>query len=257
MAIGLIISDVDGCISPEESRAWDGPLFDRFAEACRKASAGDSSLAPMTLCTGRPQPYVEALMKVLDIRYPAICEAGAVFYRLKDNRSYYAPSVTPAMIRGLHQVRDYIDAEILPAFPGVVYQFGKEAQMSLFSERPEVFNDITPLLQACAATIPGLELTITPTHYYLNIDLKGVTKGAAVIGLIEQLGLNRESVAGIGDTLGDMSIREAVGFFACPANAVPGLKAVADYVSPFPDVRGMLDILERPELQRTCRHDTP
>mgnify|MGYP000547241484 CR=1 FL=1 len=25
----------------------------------------------MTLCTGRPQPYVEALMKVLDIRYPA------------------------------------------------------------------------------------------------------------------------------------------------------------------------------------------
>ncbi|OQC06144.1 MAG: Stress response protein YhaX [Candidatus Hydrogenedentes bacterium ADurb.Bin101] len=91
----------------------------------------------------------------------------------------------------------------------------------------------------------------------MNIDLKGVTKGAAVDSLIEQLGLNRESVAGIGDTLGDMSIREAVGFFACPANAVPGLKAVADYVSPFPDVQGMLDIFERPELQRTCRHDTP
>ncbi len=250
MAVRLIISDIDGCISPEESRAWDGPLFDRFAEACRAASAGTSALAPMTLCTGRPQPYVEALMKVLDVRYPAICEAGAVFYSLKDNRSYYAPSVTPSMIRGLHRVREYIDAEILPAVPGLVYQFGKEAQMSLFSERPECFKDITPRILAYAATIPDLELTITPTHYYLNIDLKGVTKGAAVTGLIEQLGMHRETVAGIGDTLGDLSIREAVGFFACPANAVPGLKAVADYVSPYSDVRGMLDIFNRPEMQR-------
>ena len=250
MAVQLILSDVDGCISPEESRAWDGPLFDRFAALCRAASSGSGTLAPMTLCTGRPQPYVEVLMKLLDIRYPAICEAGAVYYSLRDNRSYFAPSVTAAMIRGLHQVREYINAEILPAFPGLVYQFGKEAQMSLFSQQPECFNDIAPRILACAETIPGLELNVTPTQYYLNIDLKGVTKGAAVTGLIEELGLNRDTVAGIGDTLGDLSIRDAVGFFACPANAVPGLKAVADYVSPYPDVHGMLDILSQPQMQR-------
>lgn len=250
MAVQLIISDIDGCISPEASCPWDGPVFDQFAAACRAASNGAGSLAPLTLCTGRPQPYVEVLMKLLDIRYPAICEAGAVYYTLRDNCSQFAPSVTPEMIRGLREVRAYIEADILPVFPGLVYQFGKEAQMSLFSQQPQCFEQIKPLILAYAERIPGLELEITPTHYYLNIDLKGVTKGAAVSGLIRQLGLSRETVAGIGDTLGDMSIREAVSFFACPANALPGLKAVADYVSPYPDVRGMLDIFRQPQLQR-------
>ncbi len=250
MVARLIISDLDGCISPEESRAWEGALFDQFANMCRAASAGKSALAPMTLCTGRPQPYVEVLMKILDIRYTAICEAGAVYYNLQDNRSYFAPSVTKEMIQGLHRLRSYIDSEILPVFSGLVYQFGKEAQISLFSEHPECFISITPRILAFAETIPGLEVNITPTPYYLNIDLKGVTKGAAISGLIHKLGLSRETIAGIGDTLGDMSIRDSVGFFACPVNAVPELKAVADYVSPYPDVCGMLDILRRPEMQR-------
>ena len=50
--------------------------------------------------------------------------------------------------------------------------------------------------------------------------------------------------------MGDWSIREAVGFFACPANAVPPLREAADYVSPHNDLAGILDILERPELQK-------
>ncbi len=225
-------------------------MFDQFAALSRAASAGVAPVPPMTLCTGRPQPYVEALMKILDIRYPAICEAGAVLYSLEDNCSRFAPEITLEMIRGLHQLRDRIVAEILPDFPGLVYQFGKEAQMSLFSKTPEYFGALGERVAACAAAIPGLELAITPSHYYLNIDFKGVTKGAAIRRLLSELGLQRAEAAGIGDTMGDISIRDAVAFFACPANAVDGIKDVADYVSPYPDIRGVLDILERPELNR-------
>jgi hypothetical protein len=62
-----IISDVDGCLSPEESIPWDLEKLMRLAELTRATSEGQSTLAPMTLCTGRPQPYVEVLMKLLDI----------------------------------------------------------------------------------------------------------------------------------------------------------------------------------------------
>ena len=250
MPVRLILADIDGCISPEESCAWDGPLFGRFAQLSRAASAGTGSIPPLTLCTGRPQPYVEVLMKILDIRYPAICEAGAVIYSLEDNNSRYAPEITQEMILGLHQLRDHIVTDILPAFPGLVYQFGKEAQMSLFTKTPACFGEVAEQVQAYAATIPGLDLTVTPTHYYLNIDFKGVTKGAAIERLLGELGMDREETAGIGDTLGDISIRDTVAFFACPANAVPGIKEVADYVSPYSDIQGVLDILERPELKR-------
>ena len=54
----------------------------------------------------------------------------------------------------------------------------------------------------------------------------------------------------IGDLVLRTPLREAVGWFACPANAREKIKAVADYVSPYPLVHGMLDILQRPELQR-------
>lgn len=250
MSIRLIISDIDGCISPEESRAWDGPLFNRFADMSRAASAGKAAIAPLTLCTGRPQPYVEVLMKVLDIRYPAICEAGAVLYSLHDNCSRFAASIMPEQIHGLHLLRERIVAEVLPDFPGLIYQFGKEAQMSLFCEQPACFPSVAERVRRLAEVIPGLDLVITPSHYYLNIDLADVTKGAAIADLLVDLGLERHEAAGIGDTMGDISIRDAVAFFACPANAVGAIKEVADYVSPYPDISGMLDILERPELRQ-------
>lgn len=248
MPLRLILADIDGCISPEESRAWDGALFGEFAQLSRAASAGTAAIPPLTLCTGRPQPYVEALMKILDIRFPAICEAGAVTYSLADNCSRFAPEITQEMILGLHQLRDRIVAEILPAFPGLVYQFGKEAQMSLFTKTPACFGEVAKQVKQLASVIPGLDLEITPTHYYLNIDFRGVTKGAAIQRLLQELGMQKEETAGIGDTMGDISIRDAVAFFACPANAVPGIKDVADYVSPYPDIRGVLDILKRPEI---------
>lgn len=251
MSFRLIISDIDGCISPEESCAWDGPLFEQFAQLSRAASAGTAPIPPLTLCTGRPQPYVEALMKILDIRYPAICEAGAVIYSLEDNCSRFAPEITQEMILGLHKLRDQITAEILPAFPGLVYQFGKEAQMSLFTKTPEYFEAVAERVRQLAAAIPGLDLNVMPTHYYLNIDFKGVTKGAAIQRLQQQLDMSPDETAGIGDTMGDSSIREAVAFFACPANAVPGIKEVADYVSPYPDIQGVLDILSHTKLQRS------
>ena len=52
-------------------------------------------------------------------------------------------------------------------------------------------------------------------------------------------------LVGIGDTMGDIAIRESVGFFACPSNADPELKRVADYVSAKPEVEGVLDVLAR------------
>lgn len=250
MPVRLVLTDVDGCISPEDSSPWDGRHFEEFAALSRKASAGEIPLAPLTLCTGRPQPYVEVLMKMLDIRYPAICEVGAVFYSLHDNRSRLAPGITPEMLRSMHRLREHIMEEIIPKVPGLVYQFGKEAQMSLFSYDPSCFPKIIRQLEEYARILPGLELTIMPSQLYLNINFKGITKGAAIEQLLEELNLRREETAGVGDTMGDLSIREAVGFFACPANAVEGIKEVADYVSPYPEILGMLDILQRPELQR-------
>ncbi|HOD52067.1 MAG TPA: HAD hydrolase family protein [Candidatus Hydrogenedentes bacterium] len=249
MSVKWIITDLDGCVSPEESIPWDLDLFFEFARLSRAASAGESSLAPLTLCTGRPQPYAEVLMKLLDIRAPVICENGAVLYSLHDNWARVGPGVTPEKIQGLRAVRNFIETELLRSHPEAVMQFGKEAQLSVFSKEPAILREMQPRVEQFARK-HGPDLIINCSHYYLNISLAGVDKGSTLRALLEELGVSRGEVAGVGDTVGDLPLREAVGFFACPANAHAEIKAVADYVSPEPTIAGLLDILALPQMQR-------
>jgi hydroxymethylpyrimidine pyrophosphatase-like HAD family hydrolase len=168
---------------------------------------------------------------------------------LHDNRAWFGPGVTEEKILGIRALRSFIDSEILPREPKAIMQFGKEAQISVFSEHPEIFGGIQARVEAFVEERGGPELLINASHYYLNISLTGVNKGNALGALLEELGVTREETAGIGDTEGDLPLRESVGFFACPANATQPVKDAADYVSPYPDIAGMLDILKRPELE--------
>jgi len=250
MSSKWVIADIDGCITPEESVPWDLDLFWQFARISRDANQGQGRIAPITLCTGRPQPYVEVLAKLLDIRAPIICENGAVLYTLHDNHSRYGPGVTPENIRALRALRAFLETEILPDYPDVFYQFGKEAHMSVFSEKPELFPGITERIERFIEQRGGPNVNIAPSHYYLNISLNGVDKGRALHALCRELNVAKNEIAGIGDTEGDLPLRDTVGFFACPANAKQAIKNVADYVSPHPTIQGVLDILARPEFEK-------
>jgi len=250
MPARLIISDVDGCLSPEESVPWDLDAFGRFARRAREAARGEGPLPPITLCTGRPQPYCEVLAKLLDIRLPVICENGAVIYTLHDNYARYAPGVREESVEGLRAVVSWLERDVLPREPHAVLQYGKMAQLSIFSQDPAVLPGIAPRIEDFTARQGGPELVINLSHYYLNVSLAGVDKGSALRAVLEELGLTREEVVGIGDTEGDMPLREAVGFFACPSNAHGVILDAADYVSPYPLLEGVLDILERPAFRR-------
>jgi len=237
----LIVSDVDGCLAPEESAAWDFPAFASLADRVRALQDTTS----FTLCTGRPQPYVEVLMKLLDVRIPAICESGAVLYSLKDNRSIYGPGVTEEKLDELFEIRHFITSDLLKRYPLAVHQFGKEAQISLFSADPARIPELADEVRRFADRYRDDPVEVSASHYYLNVSLRGVTKGSAVRQLMSETGASRSQVAAIGDTVGDLPLADEAAFFACPANSTPEVQAAADYVSPHRDVHGLLDILDR------------
>ncbi len=76
-------------------------------------------------------------------------------------------------------------------------------------------------------------------------DLRHVNKGTAIDRLLAETGIDPVRIAGIGDTMGDRFIAERVAWFGCPANAEAEIKKSASYVSPHPEVEGVLDILKR------------
>jgi HAD superfamily hydrolase (TIGR01484 family) len=243
MTFKLIIADVDGCLVPETSAAWDFEPLAQLVRLIRAANAGESQLPPLTLCTGRPQPYVEALMKVLDIRVPAICESGAILYSLSDNRARYGPKVTPSKVEGLRDLRRWIEHALLRNRTDVVIQAGKEAQISLYCGDPAALPPFQTAIEK-EAEIRGVDLDVSASHYYLNLSLKGVDKGAALRALLKELRIDAKETAAVGDTIGDISLRDVCSWFAAPANAQEAIRKVADYVSPHEDTKGFSDILE-------------
>lgn len=68
----------------------------------------------------------------------------------------------------------------------------------------------------------------------LKLDILGAgckDKAAAIKRLCEQYGIVQENVCYIGDDINDIEAIKMVGFGCCPADAMPEVKAVADYVS--------------------------
>ena len=66
-----------------------------------------------------------------------------------------------------------------------------------------------------------------------NVFLGVADKVAVYQSLCEQYGLSAEQVLYMGDDIPDLKIMQLVGLATCPADAVPEIKAISHYISPY------------------------
>lgn len=237
-----IICDIDGCLSPESSEPMDVVSLAALAEHNRQAQErGDRAV--LALCSGRPEPFTEAMCRFLCNRtVPCIGENGVWMYDPSDNGWHRDPSITASDLAAVEEARRWVDAELGPM--GVVMQPGKVASVSLYHKDTAFLRTLEPAVRAEFAS-RGWPFRVSMTWLYINCDLKHVSKATAVDRLIAHTGLRPERLAGIGDTPGDAAIADRVSFFACPANADPEIKKRAHYVSPLKEAEGVVDIVRR------------
>jgi hydroxymethylpyrimidine pyrophosphatase-like HAD family hydrolase len=247
-----VICDIDGCISPEASVPMDAR---RLAELAQWNIAAEESLdrPVVTYCSGRPEPFVEAICRLTsNRRIPAVAENGVWLFHPATNGWDRDPAITLEHLRAVHAAREWVEAEFGPR--GVVLQPGKAASLSLYHPDTEYLRTLPEMLSARFAR-EGWPLRVSMTWLYINCDLTHISKGTGVERLIAAMTdpadaepsrgpMERGQLAGIGDTPGDLPIADRVAFFACPANADEKVKTRADYISPYPEIAGVLDILE-------------
>jgi hydroxymethylpyrimidine pyrophosphatase-like HAD family hydrolase len=237
-----VISDIDGCLGPESHAPVDAVSLARIAEHNRRAER-DFDRPQVTLCSGRPQPYAEAICRVIaNTKLPCVCEMGVWLYDPRDNRFLIDPAITPAHISAIRACTAWIERDLLPM--GVIIQPGKSASISLWHPDTRLLKGLMPLLRDTIAT-NSWGLRVSDTVAWINLDLAHISKATGIARMMAATSLTKARTAGIGDTLGDLAIREHCAWFGCPANAVADLKKVADYVSPHEEIAGVLDILEK------------
>ena len=241
----LVVSDIDGCLQPESNEAMDLESLSRIA-AWNREAAGRGDRPMITLCSGRPQPFAEAMCKLIaNLSVPCVAENGVWIYHPGTNEYMLDPTVSESDLRSVAEASRWLRGEYGPT--GVSQQPGKVASISLYHADPGVLKGMMPVIESRFAG-EGWPLRVSMTWRYINCDLKHVSKATGTRRLLGLCGLEPARVAGIGDTMSDLMICENVGWFACPGNAVGGLKERADFVATEPEARGVLQILD--ELQR-------
>ena len=237
-----VICDIDGCLGPERAAdALDAELLLDVARYNRLAiDRGDRP--EITLCTGRPQPFAEAISRLIGHRLPLVCEMGVWLWWPLENRYDRDPAITSDQLHMIHEASEWVEATYGPR--GVVQQPGKVASISLYHPDTAYLKSLDADLRA-EFDRRGWDLRVSATWLWINIEPSHVSKATGIERFMAATGLRKDRLAGIGDTMGDLAIREHVAYFACPANAQDDLKPHADDVSDREEVAGVIDILGR------------
>ncbi len=235
-----VICDIDGCLAPEDGGPAQADLLAQVATHNRTAI--ETGIGPVvTLCSGRPIPFVEAMSRVIaNSVLPAIGEMGVWLYDPRTQLMSADPSITAEHRSAVADASAWI-IERFAARP-LFQQPGKACSISLFHEDTAYLMSLIPELRAQCED-QGWPVRVTSTWCWVNLDLVHISKATGIDRLCALTGLERERLAGIGDTLGDLAIREKVAWFGCPSNAADDLKPHADAVSDQPEAAGVLDLL--------------
>ena len=236
----LVICDIDGCLSPESATPFDLPGLTQVAAHNTLAIAhGDRPV--LTVCTGRPQPFAEAMCRLLQNSImPCVCENGAWIFHPGTNAYELDPAITGGNLEAAGELSRWCRTKY--ANLGVTQQPGKTASVTLYHPDTAFLRGIMPEV-AAECENRKWPFRVSMTWLYINCDLAHISKGTGLDRMLATTKIAKSRLAGIGDTPTDKCIAERVAFFGCPANASPAIKEHAHFIAPSPEVHGVLEIL--------------
>jgi hydroxymethylpyrimidine pyrophosphatase-like HAD family hydrolase len=221
--------DIDGCLATPGHAAYDLLRLHRIAELNR-ASATDPTVPALTLVTGRPHAYVDAMAQALDVRLPTSFENGAGLATRRPYRAWLTPEAAAG--------KGAIDAlaRIVDEHDDVFAQLGKVASLSVFPSDPErPLGDVAALVGDLLAR-HGLALDVDPSTDCINVLAPGVDKALGFRALCAAAEVDPAAVVGLGDMPGDLPWLRLCGASVAPSGADPGVRAAVTHASALPDV---------------------
>lgn len=218
--IKLFITDLDGCLSkPFHTPDWE--LLSQIRDL-NIQSKTDETVPPLSICSGRPLPYVEAVAQWMDISHPVVFE-NAGLYELATYKIRVAPVFDEEAQKQISELKSWLKSEIIPRHEGFELEFTKLMDAGLIHVEQEVIDSVFPdILNHINDSFERFEAH--KTEISINIILKDNNKSNGIASLCDSLGIRPDEVAYIGDSSGDIPGLKLVGHPYAPANAIDEVK---------------------------------
>ncbi|WP_069130906.1 HAD hydrolase family protein [Rhodohalobacter halophilus] len=213
--IKLFVTDLDGCISePFKTPNWDA--IHKIRELNLKSRESEL-IPPLTICTGRPFPYAEAVAQWLDVRLPFVFESAGLFH-WDGHRFETAINTENGMMEPIRAMKRWLTEEILPQYPGINLEFSKMMDAGVVGQDEKTINHLHLLIQEkVKQDYP--ELIVHATDVSVNTLMPGNDKLQGFKLLSRALGIQLSEMAYIGDSSGDVPALKEVRLPFVPMNA--------------------------------------
>ena len=239
----LVFCDIDGCLSHGKNHTFDLPLLTQIRDMIPRLARKDIGF---TLCTGRPQPYAEAMSQLLGTDLPLVCEGGSLVYEpLGDN---YRPMADTDSMRGISELQSAIhNSDMLN--DDLYFEVGNAYSVCLTGpalagrSHTEIRAEMDRLMDLYS------DYPVSWSHSTNAIDVtaQGINKGSGLRAICADYDIALAQTAGIGDSNGDVGMFEVAACGYCPSNASDELQSLASYISKESYMAGTLDILQEIE----------
>lgn len=222
--IKLFITDIDGCLTtPFEIPDWD--LLSEIRRL-NQQSVHDMAVPPLSICSGRPMSYVEAVAQWLGIDKPAVFESAGV-YTLSTNEIYFSSDFDEEAEQQVIELKQWMRDEIVPNYNNLIPEFTKRMDAGIVHMDKAVIDEIHPtIIEYVNKKYPDFE--VHKTDVSINVILSGNNKKNGIQKVCELLDIQPEEVAYIGDSSGDIPGLKIVGKAYAPENASDGVKQEAE-----------------------------
>jgi hydroxymethylpyrimidine pyrophosphatase-like HAD family hydrolase len=215
MRFVALATDYDNTIATDgkvSEKTW--PALERLRQSGRH----------LILVSGRELDDLKTVCPRLDLFSRVVAENGGVLYRPdRGERRLLAPAPPKAFVDALrkHGMQHFSVSETLVA------TMKPNEQIAL-----EVIRDL------------GLDLHVVFNGDAVMILAPGVTKATGLRAALDELDLSPLNVVGVGDAENDHPLLEACGFAVAVENALPALKAHADWVTQYANGRGVSELAD-------------
>ena len=239
-----LIVDVDNTLIPNKR---DGMPSKKVREAINKAS----KILYVGVATGRPHFMLAHILDDLKLSGPSIMNGGSEIIDTKSNKTLWERTM---------EAKDFI--LISKIFKNLNINFfvhdDNEDILDLTDYKPKrLFNVVAQGLTLELAELAINKVSHIPTiviHRMVSwqkgkcdivINHVYATKQHAILEISKILDINTHEIIGVGDGYNDMPLLMACGLKVAMGNAVPDLKAIADYIAPTVEEDGVADVIEK------------
>jgi hydroxymethylpyrimidine pyrophosphatase-like HAD family hydrolase len=246
--IRVIVSDIEGCLNLDE-KTYDYEAL-TLIRLTNQLARPDNILPFITVCSGRQYAFVEAIVRMIAGNLPAIFENGCGLFfptrSLYDEYEWHPSLTNPEITSEFAKVRKVV--ERICERIGARRVIGKEILLSL---HPKPSMNVSTLYRIVAESLAEVRgaASVTQSASAVDISPVGIDKASGLVWLIAEIAqdciLDLSNVAGIGDSNGDFSFLQLVGFSTAPANANEDIKEMVSYCSASSDGRGVVDIIRQ------------